>query len=75
MAHYTDWLPTTRERQPAIARDRQSVMGTKAAAWGIPAGVVTDLGGPDNGGGRRSDRGAERNHPHSRGHRLMHCGL
>jgi hypothetical protein len=28
-----------------MARDWQSVMGTKAAGWGIPAGVVTDLGG------------------------------
>jgi hypothetical protein len=28
-----------------MARDWQSVLGTKAAAWGIPSGVVTDLGG------------------------------
>jgi hypothetical protein len=28
-----------------MARDWQSVMGTKAAAWGIPAPVLTELGG------------------------------
>jgi hypothetical protein len=28
-----------------MARDWQSVMGTKTTAWGIPAAVVTELGG------------------------------
>ncbi|MDR1574937.1 MAG: TAXI family TRAP transporter solute-binding subunit [Treponema sp.] len=43
MAHYTDWLPTTRDGQLAMAKDWHSVAGT-AAAWGIPAAVLTDLG-------------------------------
>ncbi|MDR1862817.1 MAG: hypothetical protein LBQ67_02735 [Treponema sp.] len=44
MSKSSDWLPASREGQPAMARDRQSVMETKAAAWGIPAAVATELG-------------------------------
>ena len=38
-----DWLPHTREGQLAMARDWKSVMTTQAAAWNIPAAVLTDL--------------------------------
>jgi hypothetical protein len=44
MSQKTDWLPGTREGQLAMARDWQSVAGTKTAAWGIPAAVLTELG-------------------------------
>jgi hypothetical protein len=44
MAANKDWLPKSRTGQQAMARDWQSVAGTKAAAWGIPAAVLTELG-------------------------------
>jgi hypothetical protein len=45
MAHYIEWLPTTREGQLVMAWDWVSVAGGKAAAWGIPANVITALDG------------------------------
>jgi hypothetical protein len=44
MATSKDWLPTTRSEILAMARDWQSVAGTKTAAWSIPAAVLTELG-------------------------------
>jgi hypothetical protein len=44
MSKSSDWLPNSREGQLAMARDWQSVAGTKTAAWGIPAAVLTELG-------------------------------
>jgi hypothetical protein len=44
MAQKTDWLSSDRTGQLAMARDWQNVAGTKAAAWGIPAAAVTELG-------------------------------
>jgi hypothetical protein len=43
MANRTDWLPTTRDGQLAMTRDWNSVMAANAAAWGIPAAVLTEL--------------------------------
>ncbi|MDR2375483.1 MAG: hypothetical protein LBD96_03490 [Treponema sp.] len=45
MAHYTDWLPTTRDGQLAMAKDWVSVTGTNAHLWGIPLTAVQELGG------------------------------
>ncbi|MDR1949774.1 MAG: hypothetical protein LBQ38_10310 [Spirochaetaceae bacterium] len=45
MAANRDWLPKSRTGQLTMARDWQGVAGTKTAAWGIPAAVVTELGG------------------------------
>ncbi|MDR2552581.1 MAG: hypothetical protein LBD31_05390, partial [Treponema sp.] len=42
-----DWLPHTREGQLAMARDWITLLGAtggKAAAWGIPTTVLTELG-------------------------------
>ena len=43
MAHYTDWLPTTREGQLTMAKDWKAVMTANAAACNIPAAVITEL--------------------------------
>jgi hypothetical protein len=45
MAHYTDWLPTIRDDQLAMAKDWVSVTGTNAHLWGIPLTTVQELGG------------------------------
>jgi hypothetical protein len=45
MAHYTDWLPTTRDGQLAMAKDWVSVAGTNAHLWSIPLTAVQELGG------------------------------
>ena len=45
MNHKTDWLPGTRSGQLRMAKDWLQVAGTRAAAWSIPAAVVTGLGG------------------------------
>jgi hypothetical protein len=43
MSKKTDWMPGTRTGQLAMARDWISVIGTNAAAWGVPADVLTGL--------------------------------
>jgi hypothetical protein len=45
MAHYTDWFPTTRDGQLAMAKDWVTVTGTNAHLWGIPLTAVQELGG------------------------------
>jgi hypothetical protein len=44
MAANRDWFPKSRTGQLVMARDWQSVAGTKTAAWSIPAAVLTELG-------------------------------
>ena len=43
MTNRSDWLPGTREGQLAMARDWKAVMTTSAAAWNVPAAVLTEL--------------------------------
>jgi hypothetical protein len=43
MSQRSDWLPASREEQLAMAWDWISVAGGKAAAWEIPARVITEL--------------------------------
>ncbi|GHU50639.1 hypothetical protein FACS1894200_10220 [Spirochaetia bacterium] len=43
MAHYFDWLPTTREGQLAMAKVWLAVLDTKLAAWSIPQSVEDDF--------------------------------
>ncbi|MDR2448027.1 MAG: hypothetical protein LBD58_12195 [Treponema sp.] len=43
MAHYTDWLPTTRDGQLAMAKNWVSVTGTNAHLWNIPPAAVQEL--------------------------------
>ncbi|MHB9293101.1 hypothetical protein Holit_02221 [Hollandina sp. SP2] len=45
MSTTRDWLPASREQQPAMAKDWQSVATANAQAWGIPAAVLTELNG------------------------------
>lgn len=40
----SDWLPSTREGQLAMAKNWQSVAGAKMGAWGIPQSVMDELG-------------------------------
>ena len=44
MAHYTDWLPTTRQGQLSMANDWKAEMAANASAWNIPAAVITEFG-------------------------------
>jgi hypothetical protein len=44
MAKTTDWMPGTRTGQLSMAKDWVAVAGTQAAAWSIPAAVLTGLG-------------------------------
>jgi hypothetical protein len=45
MAHYTDWLPSTREAQLEMCRGWISLLtAEKRTAWGIPADKFTALG-------------------------------
>jgi hypothetical protein len=43
MAHNTDWLPTKREEQLAMARDWQNVIGEIGSSWGIPPAAMQNL--------------------------------
>jgi hypothetical protein len=43
MAANTDWLPTRRELQIAMARTWLRILLLKATEWGIPSSVVTEL--------------------------------
>ena len=43
MAHYSDWLPTTRTGILAMAKDWKTVCTAKAGAWNIPAATLTEL--------------------------------
>jgi hypothetical protein len=43
MAHYTDWLPTTREGILAMADDWISVCTARQTDWNIPAMALTEL--------------------------------
>ncbi|GHU48303.1 hypothetical protein FACS1894200_05080 [Spirochaetia bacterium] len=43
MAHYFDWLPTTREGQLAMAKNWLAVLAIKLVDWGIPQSVRDDF--------------------------------
>ena len=43
MAHFRDWLPSSRTEQLAMARNWLNILETKAAAWGIPLATVETL--------------------------------
>ncbi|MDR3196267.1 MAG: hypothetical protein LBU34_00225 [Planctomycetaceae bacterium] len=43
MAHYTDWLPTTRTAQLVMAKDWQNVLLTSYSLWEIPPHVTSEL--------------------------------
>ncbi|GHU52843.1 hypothetical protein FACS1894200_13370 [Spirochaetia bacterium] len=43
MAHYFDWLPTTREEQLAMAKNWLAVLDVKSADWNVPPSVETKL--------------------------------
>jgi hypothetical protein len=51
MTHYTDWLPTTRTGQLAMAKDWQNVMETNAVAWGYPYNYLDRTRRPYTDGG------------------------
>ena len=43
MSQRTDWLPASRQAQLAMAKDWKAVMTVNAAAWNIPAAVITEM--------------------------------
>ena len=45
MAHYSDWLPTRRADQIAMAKKWCTVLHRTATAWGVPPAVLPDLAG------------------------------
>jgi hypothetical protein len=44
MAVFIDWLPHARDALLAMAANWVAVLGVKAAAWGVPEAVCTELG-------------------------------
>jgi hypothetical protein len=67
MAHYTDWLPTTRDGQLAIAKDWVSVAGTNAHLWDIPLTAVQELGGLTEAADTTPGCGEKRNYQNAGG--------
>jgi hypothetical protein len=46
MAHYSEWLPGSREEQLAMAKNWLMVLGEyETPPWGIPLADITELGG------------------------------
>jgi hypothetical protein len=43
MAHYGDWMPTTREGQLAMAKTWSRVLKEKGARWGVTPADISEL--------------------------------